>query len=73
MITINLLTKFTHESLRYKEEIRVLYYTLNVFSGSNGVDIHLTFNNGGGEFVSKKRYEDWLQSRREEKINKIIN
>ncbi len=65
MITINLLTKFTHESLRYKEEIRVLHYTLNVFSGSNGVDIHLTFNNGGGEFVSKKRYEDWLQSRRE--------
>ncbi len=73
MITINLLNKFTHESLRYKEEIRVLYYTLNIFSGSNGVDIHLTFNNGGGEFVSKKRYEDWLQSRREEKINKIIN
>lgn len=72
MITINLLTKFTHESLRYKEEIRVLYYTLNVFSGSNGVDIHLTFNNGGGEFVSKKRYEDWLQSRREEKINQIL-
>ncbi len=73
MITLELLNKFTHESLRYKENIKVIYYTFNEFSGSEGVDIHLTFNNGGGEFVSKKRYEDWLQSRRDEKINKILN
>ena len=73
MITLELLNKFTHGSLRYKENIKVIYYTFNEFSGSEGVDIHLTFNNGGGEFVSKKRYEDWLQSRRYEKINKILN
>ena len=73
MITLELLNKFSHESLRYKEDIKVLYYTLNNFSGSEGIDIHLTFNNGGGEFVSKGRYEDWLQSRRDEKIDKILN
>jgi hypothetical protein len=73
MINLELLNKFSHESLRYKENINVLYYTLNNFSGSEGVDIHLTFNNGGGEFVSKGRYEDWLQSRREEKIAQILN
>lgn len=73
MITLELLNKFSHESLRYKEDIKVLYYNLNRFSGSEGVDIHLTFNNGGGEFVMKSRYEDWLQSSREEKISQILN
>ena len=73
MITLELLNKFSHESLRYKEDINVLYYTLNNFSGSEGVDIHLTFNNGVGEFVSKGRYEYWLQSRRDKKIDKILN
>jgi hypothetical protein len=73
MITLELLNKFSHECLRWKEDVNVLYYTLSNFSGSEGVDIHLTFNNGGGEFVSKERYEDWLQSRRDEKIDKILN
>ena len=51
MITLELLNKFSHESLRYKEDINVLYYTLNNFSGFEDVAIHLTFNNGGGEFL----------------------
>lgn len=71
-MTLELLNKFSHESLRYKENIKVIYYTLSEFSGSGSIDIHLTFNNGGGEFVNKKRYEDWLQMRREEKINQIL-
>lgn len=73
MITLELLNKFSQESLRYKEDINVLYYTLNNFSGSEGVDIHLTFNNGGGELVSKERYENWLESKRDEKINQILS
>ena len=73
MITLELLNKFSHESLRYRENIKVLYYTLNEFSGSRGIDIYLAFNNGGGEFVTKIRYEDWLQKRRDDKINQIFN
>ena len=73
MMTLDLLTKFSHESLRYRENVKVLYYNLNTFSGSSEVDIYLRYNIGGGEFVKKSRYEDWLQTRREEKINQIIN
>jgi len=69
MITLELLNKFSQESLRYKEDINVIYYTLNNFSGY----IHLTFNNGGGELVSKERYENWLESKRDEQINQILS
>jgi hypothetical protein len=73
MISLELLTQFSHESLRYRENVKVLYYTLNKFSGDEGVDIYLRFNIGGGEFIKQTRYEDWLQTRRDEKISQILN
>ena len=66
MITLELLTEFTHEDLKYKSDIKVVSYKINV----NWID--LQFQNVMGEVVKLERYYNWLQSRREEKINQII-
>jgi hypothetical protein len=66
MITLELLTEFTHEDLRYKSDIKVVSYKVNV----NWID--LQFQNVMGEVVKLERYYNWLQSRREEKINQIL-
>lgn len=66
MITLELLTEFTHEDLRYKSGIKVVSYKINV----NWIE--LQFQDVIGEVVKLERYYDWLQSRREEKINQIL-
>jgi hypothetical protein len=65
MITLELLTEFTHEDLRYKSDIKVVSYKINV----NWIDLQFQMM---GEVVKLERYYNWLQSRREEKINQII-
>ncbi len=66
MINLELLTEFTHEDLRYKSVIKVVSYRINV----NWID--LQFQNVMGVVVKLERYYNWLQSRREEKINQIL-
>lgn len=66
MITLEKLTRFIHEDLRYKSDIKVVYYKVNV----NWIEIK--FDNVMGEVVKLERYYNWLQSVREEKINKIL-
>lgn len=66
MITSELLTKFIHEDLRYKSDIKVLSYKINV----NWIE--LQFDNVMGEVVKLERYYNWLDEKREEKINKIL-
>jgi len=66
MITLELLTEFTHEDLRYKSDIKVISYKINV----NWIE--LQFQDVMGEVVKLERYYNWIQSRREEKINQIL-
>jgi len=66
MINLELLTEFTHEDLRYKSVIKVVSYRIN-FNW-----IELMFDNDMGEVVKLERYYNWLQSRRDEKINQIL-
>ena len=66
MITLEKLTRFIHEDLRYKSDIKVVYYKVNV----NWIE--LKFDNVMGEVVKLERYYDWLSEKREEKINKIL-
>ena len=66
MINLELLTEFAHEDLRYKSVINVVSYRINV----NWIE--LQFQNVMGEVVKLERYYNWIQSRREEKINQIL-
>ena len=66
MITLELLTKFTHQDLRYKSDINVVSYKINV----NWIE--LQFQDVMGEVVKLERYYNWIQSVREEKINQIL-
>jgi hypothetical protein len=61
-----LLTKFTHQDLRYKSDIKVVSYKINV----NWIE--LQFQDVMGEVVKLERYYNWIQSVREEKINQIL-
>jgi DNA-directed RNA polymerase delta subunit len=66
MINLELLTEFTHEELRYKSDIKVVSYKINV----NWIE--LQFQDVMGEVVKLEKYYNWLQSVREEKINQIL-
>jgi hypothetical protein len=69
MITIELLTKFIHEKLRYKKNIKVVSY--QIFEKF----IYISFDSFG-ETVNLKHYYDWyseiVQKNREEKLKDII-
>ena len=67
MITLELLTEFTHEYLRYKSDIKVVSYKINVNC------VELRFQDVMGEVVKLERYYDWLSEKREEKISKLLN
>jgi len=66
MITLELLNDFIHEDLRYKSDIKVVSYEINV----NWIE--LQFKDVMGEVVKLEKYYNWLQSVREEKINQIL-
>ncbi len=66
MISLELLNNFIHEDLRYKSDIKVISYKINV----NWIE--LQFQNVMGEVVKLERYYNWLNERREEKVSKLL-
>ena len=66
MITLEKLTEFTQEELRYKSSIKVISYKIV----GNWID--LQFDNGKGEVVSVDRFNNWVNKKREEKLNQIL-
>jgi hypothetical protein len=66
MISLELLNDFIHEDLRYKSDIKVVSYEINV----NWIE--LQFKDVMGEVVKLERYYDWISERRLNKLNKII-
>jgi hypothetical protein len=66
MISLELLNDFIHEDLRYKSDIKVVYYKINV----NWIE--LQFQDVMGEVVKLERYYNWLNEKREEKISKLL-
>jgi hypothetical protein len=66
MITLEKLTEFTQEDLRYKSSIKVISYKIL----NNWID--LQFHNGKGEVVSAERFYNWINEKRIEKINQIL-
>ena len=66
MINLEKLTEFTQEDLRYKSSIKVISYKII----GNWMD--LQFDSGKGEVVSVDRFNNWVNEKREEKINQIL-
>jgi hypothetical protein len=66
MITLEKLTEFTQEDLRYKSSIKVISY--KIFG--NWID--LQFDSGKGEIVSIDRFYNWINEKRVSKINQIL-
>lgn len=66
MITLEKLTEFTQEDLRYKSSIKVISYKII----GNWMD--LQFDSGKGEVVSVDRFYNWINEKREEKISKLF-
>lgn len=66
MINLKKLTDFTQEDLRYKSSIKVISYKII----GNWID--LQFDSGKGEVVSVDRFNNWVNEKREEKINQIL-
>ncbi len=70
MITTELLTKFIHEKLRYKKNIKVASY--QIFEKF----IYISFDDSFGETLNLQHYYDWyndlIQKNREEKLKDII-
>ena len=66
MISLELLTDFVHEDLRYKSEIKVVSYKII------GNCMELQFQDVMGEVVKLERYYNWISERRLNKLNKII-
>ena len=66
MINLEKLTDFTQEDLRYKSSIKVISYKII----GNWMD--LQFDSGKGEVVSVDRFNNWVNEKREEKINQIL-
>jgi hypothetical protein len=66
-MTLELLTEFTHDNLRYKNGIKVISYKIL----NNWID--LKFDNGVGEVVSSERFYNWLNEKREEKLFQLLD
>ena len=66
MISLESLNNFIHEDLRYKSDIKVVSYKINV----NWIE--LQFQEVMGEVVKLERYYNWLNEKREEKISKLL-
>jgi hypothetical protein len=66
MITLEKLTEFAYEELRYKYSIKVISYKIL----NNWID--LKFDSAKGEVVSVDRFYNWINEKREEKISKLF-
>lgn len=75
MISLELLNEFINEYLRYSKEIICDSFTIenNEFIFAKSVDSSKTYGVKGilDMTIELKSYYNWLQSRRENKINKI--
>lgn len=67
MITLEKITEFTQEDLRYKSSIKVISYKIV----GNWID--LQFDNGKGEVVSTDRFYHWINDKRREKISQLLD
>jgi hypothetical protein len=67
MITLEKLTEFTQEDLRYKSSIKVISYKIV----GNWID--LQFDSGKGEVVSVDRFNNWVNDKREKKISQLLD
>lgn len=65
-MTLEKLTKFTQEDLRYKSSIKVISYKII----GNWID--LKFDNSMDEVVSIDRFYNWVNKKREEKLFHIL-
>ena len=65
MITLELLTEYTHHRLRYKKSV-------NPFNFKDYGDFIHIFFDSMGESVPKKDYYEWLSKRRESKIDNVL-
>lgn len=65
-MTLEKLTEFTQEDLRYKSSIKVISYKII----GNWID--LKFDNSMGEVVSIDRFYNWVNKKREEKLFHIL-
>lgn len=66
-MTLEKLTEFTQEDLRYKSSIKVISYKII----GNWID--LKFDNSMGEVVSSERFYNWLNEKREEKLFQLLD
>lgn len=67
MITLEKLTEFTKEDLRYKSTIKVISYKIV------GNWIELQFQDVMGEVVKLERFYNWINEKREEKISQLLD
>ena len=72
MISLELLTKFTHEELRYKPKIKVTSYEIIRDWIQLQFDDNVPTPHIMGELVSVDRFYNWVNEKRNEKINQII-
>jgi len=72
MITLELLTDFIHEYLRYNKDIICDSFT--IYDKMLEIKVKNLSNTvrGFGGVVKLEEYYNWLQSVREEKINQIL-
>lgn len=66
-MTLEKLTKFTQEDLRYKSSIKVISYKII----GNWID--LQFDSAKGEVVNVDRFYNWMSEKREEKISQLLD
>ena len=66
-MTLELLTEFTHDNLRYKNGIKVISYKIL----NNWID--LKFDNSMDEVVSIDRFYNWVNKKREEKLFQLLD
>jgi hypothetical protein len=72
MITLELLSQFTQEELRYKSGVKVVSYEIirdwiQLQFDDNAPTPHIM-----GELVSVDRFYNWVNEKRDKKINQII-
>lgn len=72
MITLELLTDFLHVQLRYNKDIICDSFTIhNEMLDIKVINLSKSVR-GFGEVIKLEKYYNWLQSRRDEKINQIL-
>ena len=67
MMTLEKLTEFSKEELRYKSSIKVISYKII----GNWMD--LQFDNFKGEVVNVDRFYNWMSEKREKKISQLLD